>query len=152
VFGGAEVRRNKGDHMPLRRPLPGAAVALGAALLVSSPALAQRTPERPLWAINQAILSVSYEACVGLARLAMQANGYTIGTAWRGITLGNKGNQTLTISCVAARDDKTVANIILMSNGPAGNDKEIMERIRPEMLKSNCRPTPWGFQHCHVGS
>jgi hypothetical protein len=89
--------------------LLGATAALAVAAFAASPANAQSQP--PGWVVHQTILTVSFEHCMGRARLALQGQGYKIHSVWRGLSIGANSKHTVAIACVAAPDSSTVANL-----------------------------------------
>jgi hypothetical protein len=113
----------------------------------------QAVARYPTWGIHKMTLSISYEACIGLARLAIKEHGFKSLYGSQGLTLAQKDNHLVSIACNRAPDSKTVVDILVAtSDGTGPISYAVVEQMTAEMRKPNCRPTPWGFRHCHVGS
>jgi hypothetical protein len=136
--------------MQFRNGWLGAAAAFSVAVLAALPARAEQKVTVPGWGLGQLTLPVPVEHCVGRARLAMKALGYEIGSVWQGMTVASNAKLGVVIACVAAADSTTVVNFVRFAN--ANITAPEAKAIEDEMLKPNCRPTPWGFQFCDVGS
>ena len=120
--------------------------ALFGVMLFSGAALAQN----PGWSRAGKYLPISYEECMARAELAMKSQGLKVESRDTGLLLATKGVHLAVISCGATIDARMDVSVVVASNGgPREATTGLREVLNGEMAKSSCRPTPWGFQHCH---
>ena len=102
--------------------------------MAASPARAQA------WSRGIQDLTISTNECMERAALALQAEGYGIGTRGDGFIAAIKGIHTAVIMCNAGSAGRTWVNIVVVSCGASDGGIPGTERVRLQQRMENAAP------------
>lgn len=120
-------------------------------LLLASAAVSAVSGQAPGWSRGIQSLAISLQDCKTRAKLALEAEGYTVeaqgGDPGDGYVAGAKAPHSAIVACDEAPGGKTWANVFVASSGTRNGDIPGAERVRLQ-ARMNQAPTAQNTKWC----